>query len=243
MGWSSTNTKEIEPMRSTLRRNFINLCFTKIKRLRSAQSSSSSSSSCPEDHHIIPPLPNFNNDLTASILIKNFNSIFDFTVDSTSDELVSNSDAETPSTPDFTNVFATHRFFFSSPGQSNSIVDSSSPSSSSSSSTSASPVDQPPKPDTLLIGGVAVPTYSPDPYDDFRRSMKEMVEARDIVDGRADWDYLHQLLTCYLSLNTRSTHKYIVSAFADLVVALMAPSAKNSRLEIESEFSAGGGCT
>lgn len=69
---------------------------------------------------------------------------------------------------------------------------------------------------------VAVPTYSPDPYLDFRRSMQEMVEARDLVDVKANWDYLHELLLCYLALNPKSTHKFIIRAFADLLVSLLA---------------------
>lgn len=51
--------------------------------------------------------------------------------------------------------------------------------------------------------------------------MQEMVEARDLIDVRANWDYLHELLMCYLSLNPKSTHKFIVGAFADLLVSLV----------------------
>lgn len=54
--------------------------------------------------------------------------------------------------------------------------------------------------------------------------MQEMVEARDLVDVRANWDYLHELLTCYLDLNPKSAHKFIVGAFADLLVTLMESS-------------------
>lgn len=71
---------------------------------------------------------------------------------------------------------------------------------------------------------MAIQTVSPDPYFDFRKSMQEMVEARDINDARANWDYLHELLTCYLDLNPKSAHKFIVGAFADLLVTLMAGS-------------------
>lgn len=68
---------------------------------------------------------------------------------------------------------------------------------------------------------VAVHTDSPDPYMDFRRSMQEMVEAGELVDVKANWDYLQELLLCYLALNPKSTHKFIISAFADLLVSLM----------------------
>lgn len=50
--------------------------------------------------------------------------------------------------------------------------------------------------------------------------MQEMVESRD--DARDNFEYLHELLTCYLDLNPKSAHKFIVGAFADLLVTLMA---------------------
>lgn len=87
---------------------------------------------------------------------------------------------------------------------------------------------------------VVVPTYSPDPYMDFRRSMQEMVEARDLVDVKANWDFLHELLLCYLALNPKSTHKFIVGAFADLLVSLLSsPAPENGGVE-ETDFTAGG---
>ena len=55
--------------------------------------------------------------------------------------------------------------------------------------------------------------------------MQEMVEARDLIDVKANWDYLHELLLCYLAMNPKSTHKYIIGAFADLIVSLMATEA------------------
>ena len=76
----------------------------------------------------------------------------------------------------------------------------------------------------VVDGCVATPTLSPDPYVDFRRSMQEMVEARELGDVRANWEDLHELLTCYLSLNPRSMHKFIVGAFADLLVSLLNPA-------------------
>lgn len=71
-------------------------------------------------------------------------------------------------------------------------------------------------------GSVAVATYSPDPYMDFRRSMQEMVEARpELMDVKSNWNILHELLLCYLALNPKNTHKFIIGAFADLLVSLM----------------------
>uniref|UniRef100_A0A7N0SYE1 Transcription repressor n=1 Tax=Kalanchoe fedtschenkoi TaxID=63787 RepID=A0A7N0SYE1_KALFE len=122
---------------------------------------------------------------------------------------------EAPTTPDLSAAYASGRFFISSPGQSNSIVDSSAASSSSSFGSDTS----------VMKNSVAVPTYSPDPYADFRRSMEEMVEAREgggfrqgDKRGTGSWEYLHELLLCYLALNPKATHKFIIGAFADLVV-------------------------
>ncbi|KAL1547231.1 transcription repressor OFP16-like [Salvia divinorum] len=164
-----------------------------------------------------PPPPENKN--PPSHLFKSFNSLYE--------DLPAPGPASAPSTPDLATAFASRRFFFSSPGRSNSIVDSSASSSSSASSiASASSLGS--------EAAVAVPTYSPDPFADFRRSMQEMVEARGVRDVEESWDYLHELLTCYLSLNPKATHKFIVGAFADLLVALIAG---NSRRNIP--FSAG----
>ncbi|CAA7040059.1 unnamed protein product [Microthlaspi erraticum] len=83
----------------------------------------------------------------------------------------------------------------------------------------------------LLSGGMAFTKHieSPDPYRDFGRSMREMVEARDLTrDVAADREYLQELLFCYLSLNPEHTHKFIVSAFADTLLWLLFPSSAPS---------------
>ncbi|CAK9147041.1 unnamed protein product [Ilex paraguariensis] len=226
-------------MPSTLGRN-LNLCFTKFKRTSSPQPS------LQEDDS--RSLPNS----TTSFLIKNFNSLYDLTLDcATTSKLLSRSssddnlstavesdrtDTET-TTPDFATVFASKRFFFSSPGRSNSIIESSSSISSAASTSSLLP-DNPSESETLVGGSIAIPTYSPDPYMDFRRSMQEMVEARNLIDVRANWDYLHELLMSYLALNPKSTHKFIVGAFADLLVSLMTLPVEGGRRR--SEVSGGG---
>ncbi|RID79281.1 hypothetical protein BRARA_A02031 [Brassica rapa] len=67
--------------------------------------------------------------------------------------------------------------------------------------------------------------HSPDPCRDFGRSMREMVEARDPTrDDVSDREYLNELLFCYLSLNPKHTHKFIVSAFADTLLWLLSQS-------------------
>ncbi|OWM74269.1 hypothetical protein CDL15_Pgr008583 [Punica granatum] len=173
----------------------------------------------------------------TSVLIKNFNSLYDitssenstttsncstsltpFTADdpffSSSSEDSDFADVATASPPDLASVYASQRFFFSSPGQSNAIIDS-----------PDSPLPHPPTeppPPVATAGGLTVQKYSSDPYSDFRRSMQEMIEARDIKDLKNDnWEYLHELLLCYLALNPKQTHKFIVGAFTDIVIHLM----------------------
>ncbi|KAK6940800.1 Ovate protein family, C-terminal [Dillenia turbinata] len=202
----------------TLARN-LHLCFfSKIRRPLSPQLTRP-----PEDHTHSPPI--------TTTLIKNFNTLYDLTADPSTPNSTTTSRyygfTSSESEPDvisgdgagsgvdFSTVFASQRFFFSTPGTSNSIIESFSSSREN---------------DVILAGnGLAIQTYSPDPFMDFRKSMQEMVEARGLIDVRANWDYLHDLLLCYLSLNPKSTHKFIVGAFADLLVSLMASPAGESR--------------
>ncbi|KAI4342742.1 hypothetical protein MLD38_027329 [Melastoma candidum] len=116
------------------------------------------------------------------------------------------------SLPDLSTVYASRRFFFSSPGLSNSIVES-----------CLEDAGGPP-PALHTAGGVAVRKYSPDPREDFRRSMQDMVEAKEARDVKEDWEYLHELLLCYLRLNPKHTHRFIIGAFTDLIISLMSQS-------------------
>nr|KYP43331.1 hypothetical protein KK1_035234 [Cajanus cajan] len=121
----------------------------------------------------------------SSIMIKNFNSIYDPTL---------------TSHHSFTSTFFSTTTLFEDDGD----------------------VEKMKKKKLLFKGSVAVATYSPDPYVDFRRSMQEMVEARpELMDVKSNWNILHELLLCYLALNPKSTHKFILGAFADLLVSLM----------------------
>jgi uncharacterized protein (TIGR01568 family) len=75
----------------------------------------------------------------------------------------------------------------------------------------------------LGAAGVAVPTYSPDPHADFLKSMEEMSAALRLdARRRGDRARLHELLLCYLALNDKRAHRYIVSAFTDLLLRLTA---------------------
>lgn len=127
-----------------------------------------------------------------------------------------------------------HRFFFT-PGLSSSLIEESRTSvattsedagSSSTTSTttlndSATTTNDHAKDVVALPDGcVAVLAYSPSPYEEFRRSMQEMVEARMRNHGKVDWNFMEELLFCYLNLNEKQSHRYILSAFVDLVVVL-----------------------
>ncbi|KAG6766119.1 hypothetical protein POTOM_030185 [Populus tomentosa] len=111
---------------------------------------------------------------TTSIIIKNFNSPYDLSsaptskspsTPSTNSFSSSYSDSDAESNLDFATILASQRLFFSSPGRSNSIIESL------------------PEPQTVPVsGGVAIKKYSPDPYTDFKHSMQEMIEARELRD-------------------------------------------------------------
>ncbi|XP_008797391.1 transcription repressor OFP12 [Phoenix dactylifera] len=209
----------------------LNHCFSRLKR---------------PSHSAHPPIPHSLNapstsaSAPSSVVFKSFNSLYDPAASdsetltqtlSTSSAAAaataaegssfsSNSSSSTapgtaaapdgpcPSDRDLSTAIASRRFFPAAPGPSNSIVDSA----------------------AVAVGvvgaGVAVPTYSPDPYWDFRRSMEEMVAALGL-DLRVHAVHLHELLLCYLALNRKHAHKYIVGAFADLIVGLAA--AENHR--------------
>ncbi|XP_016541329.1 transcription repressor OFP12 isoform X1 [Capsicum annuum] len=207
--------------RNTLGTN-LNLCFTKLKRPLPPQSANHNSNEHHSSLHFCNSITNFNSlynlslDCNSNIPTSSSSTNYSTTISEESDYIY-----ELATTPDLATVYASQRFFFSSPGHSNSIIDSSSSSMSSSLTSTLSSVE-PRESDALVVdGSIAIPTYSPDPYLDFRISMQEMVEARGLTDIRGNWDLLHELLMCYLTLNPKSTHKYIVDAFADLIVCLM----------------------
>lgn len=80
---------------------------------------------------------------------------------------------------------------------------------------------------------ITVLTYSPNPYDDFKRSMQEMVEARLNHNGRIDWEFMEELLFCFLNLNDKKSYRFILRAFVDMIVVLREnqnPSPGRSRI-------------
>ncbi|CAN0847344.1 Transcription repressor OFP13 [Linum grandiflorum] len=87
--------------------------------------------------------------------------------------------------------------------------------------------------DTLfsIKEAVAVALDSKDPFEDFKNSMVEMVEAH----GLKDWESLENLLSCYLRVNKKSNHGYIVGAFVDLLVGLPFGPKSAPEAEVVSE--------
>ncbi|GMN37248.1 hypothetical protein TIFTF001_006658 [Ficus carica] len=119
--------------------------------------------------------------------------------------------------------------FFVSPGVSGSLIEESWTSMAttrnsddvacSSSSTSTADGDQNGAV-SLPDDCVAVLAYSRSPYNEFRSSMQEVVEARWRRGGDVDWGFVEELLFSYLSLNDKKSHGHILGAFVDLVVDL-----------------------
>ncbi|XP_028771734.1 transcription repressor OFP14-like [Neltuma alba] len=70
--------------------------------------------------------------------------------------------------------------------------------------------------------------WSENQYEDFRRSMKEMVDSRLRNHERVDWGFMEELLLCYLNLNEKKSHKFILSAYVDLVHVLRESSSEKA---------------
>ncbi|XP_059624681.1 transcription repressor OFP7-like [Cornus florida] len=71
----------------------------------------------------------------------------------------------------------------------------------------------------------AVVKKSEDPFEDFKRSMMEMVLEKQIFEERE----LEQLLQCFLSLNSRQHHGVIVEAFAEIWEAMFCRNSSSRR--------------
>ncbi|XP_061370449.1 transcription repressor OFP13-like [Gastrolobium bilobum] len=65
---------------------------------------------------------------------------------------------------------------------------------------------------------------SEDPYEDFKRSMEEMMETH----GLKDWKCLEELLSVYLRVNGKNNHGFIVLAFVDLLLSLAEEDSRDS---------------
>ncbi|OIW12662.1 hypothetical protein TanjilG_24595 [Lupinus angustifolius] len=179
-------------------------CFSKFNAAESESTTNPTATinttSSHNDYDENPPCP-------TSPLMKNFNSLYEHEPEAM--------------TADLATALASQRFFFSSPGHSNSLIEYTTSSSLVGENNNKNK-NKKKKKVLLFKESVAVPTYSSDPYLDFRRSMQEMVEARpELMDVNTNWNVLHQLLLSYLALNPKTTHKFILTAFSDLLISLM----------------------
>ncbi|BAT85457.1 hypothetical protein LR48_Vigan50s002500 [Vigna angularis] len=226
-------TGERRRKRYNLSRLNLNLCFSVPMQSFTPQSSPAATSSTVLQNQNKKPL---SQPATSPSPIKNFN--YDPT------NPFPNLGPE-PEPAELASAFVSHRFFFTYPGRSNSIVESTitdtdCATSSSSLGNPVATVDE--KAKTALEGSVAVEMYSLDPYADFRRSMEEMVAASpELIDVEANWK---ELLFCYLALNPRSTHKFILFAFSDLLLSLMSHSSPPPQDDGAGDVAIGGdGCS
>ncbi|XP_021896360.1 transcription repressor OFP3-like [Carica papaya] len=64
----------------------------------------------------------------------------------------------------------------------------------------------------VMKGSVAVVKRSSEPYEDFKKSMVEIILEKQLFGARE----LEELLRCFLSLNTTQYHGVIVEAFTDI---------------------------
>ncbi|XP_027191028.1 transcription repressor OFP14-like [Cicer arietinum] len=74
---------------------------------------------------------------------------------------------------------------------------------------------------------VVVLASSPNPYDDFRRSMEGMMDVGMRNNEKVDWDFMEELLFCHLNLNDKKSYKFILNAFCDLVADMGGSSETN----------------
>ncbi|XP_055833582.1 transcription repressor OFP7-like [Solanum dulcamara] len=74
----------------------------------------------------------------------------------------------------------------------------------------------------------AIVKKSADPYDDFKKSMKEMIMEKEMFEA----EDLEQLLLCFLSLNSRHHHAIIVEAFTEIWEELFGKSSKSMDLKL-----------
>ncbi|CAL0324127.1 unnamed protein product [Lupinus luteus] len=87
---------------------------------------------------------------------------------------------------------------------------------------------------TLPDNCIALLSCSPNPYEEFKRSMKEMVETRARNhEGEIDWEFMEDLLFCYLNLNEKRSHKFILSAFVDIISVMRQNSEAGAMIKVK----------
>ncbi|GAA0170780.1 hypothetical protein LIER_24968 [Lithospermum erythrorhizon] len=73
-------------------------------------------------------------------------------------------------------------------------------------------------------GSVMMAMDSENPYEDFKKSMQEMIESK----GLKDWECLEELLRWYLRMNEEKHHEFIIEAFIDMLIGFSAASSSSS---------------
>ncbi|KHN10677.1 hypothetical protein glysoja_019108 [Glycine soja] len=210
----NTNTPPTRK-RNNLSRYNLKLCFSNPMQPFTPKShpTNPTATSSPVHHNHNHPSP----PATSSTLIKDFNH--DRSTVTPQNPFPSLGPEPKPA--DLVTAFASQRFFFTSPGRSNSIVESANTTDADCFIHDSDEREA----KALLDSSIAVTKYSPDPYADFRQSMEEMVAARpELMDVASKWRELHELLLCYLALNPKSTHKFILRAFSDFLLSLISRS-------------------
>lgn len=76
---------------------------------------------------------------------------------------------------------------------------------------------------------------STNPYDDFRKSMQENVEARIMKNQNVDWDFMEELLFSYINMNEKKSCKFILSAFCDMISVMRQSSDTEPETETDPE--------
>lgn len=186
--------------------------LSKINTTDSSRSSSSSSSSWPWPAYCQQPKTlSFR---TSENMFKTLNSAYIDVVDTPAESCFTNSSesasfstasddqsgAGDPAIETVIRGLRSERLFFE-PGESNSILEEA--------KTSSGGDNELPFKESVILS-----MDSQDPCEDFKKSMEEMVEAH----GIKDWEGLEELLCCYLKVNAKSNHGYIIGAFIDLLV-------------------------
>ncbi|XP_002510365.2 transcription repressor OFP7 [Ricinus communis] len=87
------------------------------------------------------------------------------------------------------------------------------------------------KTDGMVKESVAVVKKSEDPYEDFKRSMLEMILEKQMFEEKD----LEELLQCFLTLNSRQYHGVIVEAFSEIWEILFCDSPVQKRNSIRFE--------
>ncbi|KAL3511805.1 hypothetical protein ACH5RR_024522 [Cinchona calisaya] len=174
-------------------------------------------------------------------LLKNFKSLYKKEEEDEEDSIVKSLEAkneenlmghlfESPrlmDPPDI-NLCGSHRFFVAPASSSGSIINEARLSSTTSKEASSTSTTTTTTTTSVSNGNkvlssedfITILKYSWSPYEDFKKSMHEMIDSRLHQNGKIDWEFMEDLLFCYLNLNEKKSHGFILRAFVDVIVFL-----------------------